>query len=163
MFRAIKLYFTDRPYYYQWKNYMKIQSGFRKKLKKLSKKFCPWSGYYMHEVVITMLEFYDKVYESGYCCWSEDQRRLRIAGQLKKALEYADNLEHLDDLELDEVIAIAEKDKTGFSKFIIKTEKKLMAPVDEKMLGFVAYDYLEDKYTRAIYDIIGKHIWGWSD
>lgn len=162
MFRAIKLYFTDRPYYYQWKNYMKIQSGFRKKLKKLSKKFCPWSGYYMHEVVITMLEFYHKVYESGYCCWSEDSRREKISKQITETLDYANSLDLMDSLDCEELVNIARKDPS-FIQYKDTWEEKWGTKVTEKNEGYIAYDFLEQYYTSKMYENIGKYIWEWSD
>ena len=74
MFGIIKLYFTDRSYYEQRKRYLKLQKAVRKKLKNQIKSFCPWSGYYLHEMIKTMLEFYHKTYLAGDCCWSEEER-----------------------------------------------------------------------------------------
>ena len=70
MFRAIKLWFTDRKYYHQRKRYMKLQKAYRNEMKKQVNEFCPWSGYYMHKMVVTMLEFYYKTYAAKDCCWS---------------------------------------------------------------------------------------------
>jgi hypothetical protein len=33
----------------------------------------------------------------------------------------------------------------------------------EALLSGVAYTYLEEKYTKALYNIIGEHIWEWCD
>ena len=163
MFKAIKLWFTDRNYYNQRKRYMKIQKAYRKELVKQAKDFCPWSGYYMHEMIITMLEFYHKTFSAGDCCWCEEQAVKQRAAQVEKALDYAKQLNYIDDMQLDELLHIAQKDKTGFIKYVAKMEKKLGTPIEEKMLGYVAYEYLEDKYTKAMYDTIGKHIWNWRD
>jgi hypothetical protein len=89
-FRGLKLYFTDRPYYKQWKPYMKRQKAVRKELKKQAKEFCPWSGYYMHKMIVTMLEFYYKTYEAKDCCWSESAWNGKVAESLKRALDAAD-------------------------------------------------------------------------
>ena len=82
MFRSIKLYFKDRNYYYQRKRYMKLQKEYRKKLSKQAKTFRPWSGYYMHEMIKTMIEFYHKTYLAGDCCWREEGSREEIATSL---------------------------------------------------------------------------------
>ena len=98
MFRAIKLWFKDRNYYNQRKRYLKLQTTFRKELKKQAKDFCPWSGYYMHKMIVTMLDFYYKTYEAQDCCWSESAWTGRIAASLKEVLEVAADLDKIDDL-----------------------------------------------------------------
>jgi hypothetical protein len=167
MFRAIKLYFTDRLYYKQWKNYMSRRKAVRKKLKKQIKEFCPWSGYYMHEMIKTMLEFYHKTYLSGDCCWSEDNRREEIATSLGIALHWANELDIVEDLEDKELIKIAQKDKT-FEKYVADWEKKIDMNIGasnhkEALLGGLAEEYLIKKYTKAMYKVIGEHIWDWCD
>lgn len=166
MFRAIKLYFTDRNYYHQRKRYMKLQKEFRNKLIKQAKEFCPWSGWYMNEMVKTMLEFYNKTYTAGDCCWSDKCRVQQIANQTDKALQAAAELDTYEDLDTDELIALAEKEP-GFTKYLEKWEKKLGLKVNKDDRKYLLYgvvcDYYEKKYTTALYDIIGKHIWGWCD
>ena len=164
MFTGIKLYFTNRPYYEQWKRYTKLQKEYRKKLKKQAKEFCPWSGWYMNEMIKTMLEFYNKTYTAGDCCWSEDSRVQKIANQTKNALDCAQDLDTYEDLSEEELIAIAEKEY-GFKKYLEKWEKKTGLDTKEKpaLLYGVACDYYEKKYTTALYNIIGKHIWEWCD
>jgi hypothetical protein len=66
MFRTLKLYFTNRPYYEQWKRYKKLQKTMRKKLVQQAKEFCPWSGAYLHDMVKTMLEFYYETYKASH-------------------------------------------------------------------------------------------------
>ena len=166
MFNMIKLYFTNRDYYYQHKRYRKLQKDYRKKLIKQSKEFCPWSGWYLNEMVKTMLEFYNKTYAAGDCCWSERCRVQAIANETKKALAQAEALDTYEDLDIDELITLAEKEP-GFTKYLEKWEKKSGLKVnkdDRKYLLYgVACDYYEKKYTTALYDIIGKHVWGWCD
>jgi hypothetical protein len=171
MFRAIKrffnglyIYFTDRPRHNQWKRYMKRQKAFRKELVKQAKEFCPWSGYYMHKMMTTMLEFYNKTYEAGDMCWSTEERVKKIANQTKKALDYANDLDIYEDLEKEELISIAEKEP-GFKKYLEKWEKKtgLNTKESPSLLYGVAYDYFEKKYTEGMYNEIGKHIWEWCD
>ena len=166
-FRGIKLWFTDRPYYEQWKRYMKRQDAVRKKLKKQVKEFCPWSGYYMHEIIRTMLEFYHKTYLAKDCCWSEDGRLEEIATSLGVALHWADELDRIEDLEYNELIEIAQKDK-AFAKYVSVWENKCNCRLDdsnhkEALLGGIAEAYLNEKYTKAMYKIIGEHIWEWCD
>jgi len=164
MFRGIKLWFTDRNYYYQRKRYMKLQKEFRNEMKKQSKEFCPWSGYYMHKMIITMLEFYYKTYEAKDCCWSESAWNGKVAESLKKALDAADELDKLDDFEYSELIKIAEQDGQLFYDYLKQYEEKVGYLMDsESLLSGVAYSYLEKKYTTALYNIIGNHIWEWMD
>lgn len=164
MFRGIKLWFTDRNYYYQRKRYMKLQKAYRRKLIKQAKEFCPWSGWYMHEMMKTMLEFYNKTYEAGDCCWSIEEQVKKIAAQTKRALDYAQDLDIYEDLDEEELIAIAEKEY-GFKKYLEKWEKKTGLDTKEKpaLLYGVAWAYFEKKYTEGLYNIVGKHIWEWFD
>ena len=163
MFRTIKLWFTDRNYYYQRKRYMKLQKEYRKKLIKQAKEFCPWSGWYLNEMVKTMLEFYNKTYTAGDCCWSEKCRVHRIAAETEKALRAAQDLDTYEDLDTDELIKLAEAEP-GFIKFKEAWEKRTGITSETKMqLYSIAWDYYEKKYTTALYDNIGKHIWGWRD
>lgn len=165
-FKDLKVYFTDRPGYEQWKRYEKLQKEYRKKLVKQAKEFCPWSGWYLNEMVKTMLEFYNKTYAAGDCCWSEKGRVQKIANQTNKALQAAVALDTYEDLDTDELIALAEKEP-GFTKYLEKWEKKSGLKVnkdDRKYLLYgVACDYYEKKYTTALYDTVGKHIWEWCD
>ena len=163
MFRVIKLWFTDRNYYYQRKHYMKLQKEYRKKLKKQANEFCPWSGWYLNEMVKTMLEFYHKAYTAGDCCWSEKCRLQQVANQTGKALQAAQNLDTYEDLDTDELIKLAEAEP-GFRKFKEAWENKTGTKAENRMLLYsVVWKYYEKKYTTALYDIIGKHIWGWYD
>lgn len=167
MFSGIKLYFTDRPYYTQWRRYTARQKAVRKKLKKQAKEFCPWSGYYMHEMVKTMLEFYHKTYLAGDCCWSEEGRVEEIATTLGVALHWAEALERIDTLEDDELINIAQKD-VAFKEYIAAWETKAEASVAEAsqpdvLLASLAAEYLTEKYTKAMYQVIGEHLWEWCD
>lgn len=166
-FRGLKLYFTDRPYYKQWKRYMKRQDTVRKKLKKQTAEFCPWSGYYMHRMVQTMLEFYHATYEAKDCCWSESARVGRVESSLSKALEQAKALDRIDDLESEELLRLAQED-SDFAQYVTDWEKKSdycleTASHKETLLASVAEEFLIEKYTKAMYNIIGKHIWEWCD
>ena len=167
MFKIIKLYFTDRNYYEQRKRYMKLQKKYRKMLKKQAKEFCPWSGYYMHEMMKTMLNFYHETYLAGDCCWSEDKRRLNIANSIAKSVHYMEALEALDNWNYTEIIAEAKKEP-GFAAAVAAFEKKIEKSImdcdhSEALLAGVAYEFLEEKYTKALYNNIGKHIWEWCD
>ena len=161
-FRGIKLWFTNRPYYEQWKRYMKRQDAVRKKLKKLVKEFCPWSGYYMHEMVRTMLDFYQETYLAGDCCWSEENRLEEIATCLSITKHWADELERINELETDELINIAGTDPE-FDKYLENWTKTHEMQVTDKNRGYLAYDFLEKIYTERLYNNIGKHIWEWCD
>ena len=164
MFRAIKLWFTARDYYYQRKRFMKLQKTYRKKLKKLAKEFCPWSGYYMHEVVKTMLEFYYKTYAAKDCCWSESAWDGTIAESLKKAVDASVDLDSIEDLDYAELIKVAEKDGELFYDYVRNYEDEVGYLMEsEALLSGDAYSYLEKKYTVALYNIIGNHIWEWCD
>ena len=164
MFRAIKLWFTNRDYYYQRKRYLKLQKEYRNKLKKQIKEFCPWSGWYMHEMIKTMLEFYEKTYSAGDCCWSEETRTQKIAGQIKEALKYADKLEKLDDMECSAMIPLAEEYADEFEAYCAEVDSRVdCGSYSLKYRGYIAYEFLEKKYTETLYNIIGKHIWEWCD
>ena len=167
MFKIIKLYFTDRKYYEQRKRYMKLQKKYRKELKKQAKEFCPWSGWYMHKMITTMLDFYHETYLAGDCCWSEDKRRLNIANSIAKSVHYMEALEVLDNWNYPELIAEAKKDPV-FPARVAAFEKEIGKSItdcdhSEALLAGVAYDFLEEKYTTALYNNIGKHIWEWCD
>ena len=167
LFNGIKLYFTDRAYYEQWKRYTKLQKQVRKAMKKQAKDFCPWSGWYMNEMVKLMLKFYTETYEAGDCCWRETESRLERARDMRQALDYAEKLELIEDMDYNELIEMAKKDK-AFDKYIAAWEKQMNATIDdsnhkEALLGGLADDYLTDKYTKAMYKIIGEHIWEWCD
>lgn len=162
MFKELKLYFTNRTRYNQWRRYKKIQKAYRKKLIKQAKEFCPWSGWYMHKMTTTMLEFYHKTYTAGDLCYSEESRIKKIANQTEKALEFAYNLDTYEDLPEEELVAIAEKEP-GFKKYLEKWEKKFGTKANPKLIYGIAYDYFEKKYTTGVYNIIGKHIWEWCD
>ncbi len=162
MFKSISFWFTDRPKYKQWKRYKKRQKSYRRKLVKQAKEFCPWSGWYMHEMMKTMLEFYNKTYEAGDCCWSAEERVKKIAAQTKRALDYAQDLDTYEDLDEEELIAIAEKEY-GFRKYLEKWEKKTGTKANPKLMHGIACDYFEKKYTEGLYNIVGKHIWEWCD
>lgn len=164
MLKQIKLYFTNKPYYEQRKRYMARRNAVRKELKKQAKEFCPWSGYYMHEMIVTMLEFYYKIYEAHDCCWSESAWSGKVAASLKEALDMAAELDKIDDYEYAELIEIAKKDDVLFADYLKQYEDKVGYLMDsEALLSGVAYNYLEKKYTKALYNIIGEHIWEWCD
>lgn len=163
-FRGLKLWFKNRPYYEQWKRYMKRQDAVRKELKKQIKEFCPWSGYYMHKMIQTMLEFYYKTYEAKDCCWSESACEGKVAESLKLAVEATQNLDWIDDLEQDELIKVAKKDGVAFYNYLKNYERYSgFDMTSEALISGVAYSYLEKKYTKALYNIIGEHIWEWCD
>ena len=164
MFKSIKLFFTDRPYYEQRKRYLKRQKAVRKKLKKQIKEFCPWSGYYMHKMIVTMLEFYYKTYEAKDCCWSESAWSGKVAETIKLAIDAAKDLDSIEDLEPEELIAVAQKDGAAFTDFLKQYEEKVEFKIESiALLSGVAYSYLEKKHTTTLYNIIGNHIWEWMD
>lgn len=158
----IKLYFSDRQRYESLIKYKKLQRDVRKKLKKAAKSFCPWSGYYMHNIIFIMLKFYSDVYSEGLCCWSETDRIKKISSQIEKALKYAYDLDTFEHLSEEELVAIAEKEY-GFKKYVEKWEKKFNTKANPKLMYGIAYDYFEKKYTEGMYNTIGKHIWEWCD
>lgn len=162
--KVIKLFFTDRNYYNQRKRYIKRQKAVRKEMIKQAKEFCPWSGYYMHKMITTMLEFYYKTYEAKDCCWSESVWEGKTAVYLKKALDAAEELDRLDDLEYAELTDIARKDGKAFEDYVKQYEEKVGYLMNsDALLSGVAYSYLEKKYTTTMYNIIGNHIWEWID
>ena len=164
MFHTIKLYFTDRQRFEERRRYMKLQKEYRKKLRKLTKDFCPWSGYYMHEMIKTMLEFYEKTYSAGDCCWSEETRVQKIANQLKEALDYAEDLDVLDDLQCSDMVPLAEEYHDEFEAYCAEVDSRVdYEGYSLKHKGYIAYEFLEKKYTSELYNIIGKHIWEWCD
>ncbi len=165
MFGDLKLYFTDRPRYEQHKRYLKCQRYARKRLKKLAKEFCPWSGYYMHEMIKTMLEFYYTVYDAKDWCWSVDDRLEGIATSLKQALDYSDKLDAIDDMECSDLLVIAEE-FDDFSDFCTKIASDMgttFEKLSEDIRGYLAFEFLEKKYTSLMYNTIGENIWRWSD
>jgi oligoendopeptidase F len=162
LFKLIKMYFKERDYYEQRKRYMKLQKAFRKEMVKQSKEFCPWSGWYMHKMIVTMLEFYHKTYAAGDCCWSAYDRVKKKASQLEKTLQYAKALDTYEDMEEAELLAIADKEP-GFKKYVEKWEKKTGTKANPKLMYGIAWDYFEKKYTEGMYTEIGKHIWEWCD
>ena len=163
MFRSIKLFFTDRPYYEQRKRYLKQQKAVRKKLKKQIKEFCPWSGYYMHKIIQTMLEFYQETYEAGDCAWSEETRTKQIAGQIAEAVEHAKMLDKIEEAEPGELIDMAAE--PSFEKYLNSLEHTghIIKRDNIHILSGLAYEYLVEKHTKAMYNILGKHIWDWCD
>jgi hypothetical protein len=158
----IKLYFTDRPYYEQRKRFNKLQREFRKKLRKQAKEFRPWSGYYIHEMIQTMLEFYHKTYAAKDCCWSESARLGRIEKSLADTLQYFDALDKIDCIETYELLEIAEKEPE-FENYLAEWSKDCELDVTDKRRGYLAYSFLEKIYTERLYNNIGKHIWDWCD
>lgn len=143
---------------------MRRQKAVRKNLRKQIKEFSPWSGYYMHQMICTMLKFFYDTYEAKDCCWSESACNGKVAESLKEAVDAATNLDLIDDLSEDELIKVARKDGVAFYNFLKRHEKEVGFSLDSKaLLGGVAYNYLEKKYTKAIYNSIGEHIWEWCD
>ena len=168
LFELIKLYFTDRDYYQQRKRYRARQKKARKELKKQTKEFCPWSGYYMHKMICTMLDFYYKTYEAQDCCWSDSACSGKIAASLKEAIDAANALDDIEDLDYKELIALAKKDGVAFTNFVNKWKEQFDNPILEgphsiELLSGVAHSYLEKKYTKKMYTAIGDHIWEWCD
>lgn len=162
LFSKIKLFFTDRDYYKQRKRYIKRQKAVRKILRKKVNKFCPWSGYYIHDMIVTMLEFYHKTYIAKDCCWSIPERLDKIASSLEEVLHYAEELDRIDDIECEELIKIAEAEST-FTDYLFDFTKRTETEVTDKNLGYLAYDFLEKFYTKKMYSLIGEHIWEWCD
>lgn len=164
MFRGIKLWFTDRNYYYQRKRYMARQKTVRKKLKKQVKEFCPWSGYYMHKMICTMLEFYFETYKAGDCCWTESGVNGKTASSIAPAVTFAQDIDLLDELSREEIIELAEKDRVAFVNYVNKYKKEIKKDeISDCLLSGLAYEYLLEKYTRKMYELIGKNIWWWCD
>jgi hypothetical protein len=114
----------------------------------------------------TMLEFYKETYVIGDCCWSEDSRRLEIAKTLIEAVEAAKAIEYIDELSMDELIILAKKDGVAFTNFVNHWKAKNDISLDKTniaLLSGVAYSYLEKKYTKRLFNIIGTNIWDWCD
>lgn len=163
-YHDITLYFTDREYYEQRRRYLALQKAARRKLKKLADDFCPWSGYYMHEMIRCMLEFYAITYKNGDCCWSETDRRLRIAKELDTALVYASRLDAIEEVESDKELLVLAQKEPEFEAWVENWTKQFEdCEVSERLLPGLAYSYFEEKYTRLMYETIGKYIWGWCD
>ena len=163
MFRGIKLWFTDRNYYHQRKRYMKRQKAFRKELKKQASEFCPWSGYYMHDMIKTMLEFYRETYTAKDCCWSESARLGKIEKSLAETLQYFELLDKIDDADTDsELLPMAEAEPE-FESYLANWSEEYYMEVTDKNKPYLAYSFLEKIYTERLYNNIGKHIWEWCD
>lgn len=149
--------------YEQRKRYKKRLKNVCKKLKKQATEFQPWSGWYMHEMIKTMLEFYHETYLARDCCWSEEWRLEEIATSLGVALHWANELDRLDGLEDKELLEIT-KNSVAFEKYVIDWENKVGHKADNtQMLAGLALSFLTEKYTKAMYKIIGEHIWEWCD
>lgn len=162
-FRGLKLWFTDRPYYKQWKRYMKRQDAVRKKLKKQVNEFCPWSGYYMHEMIRIMLEFYHDVYSAKDCCWSESARLGKIEESLAETLQYFDFLEQIEEVDAESELLPRAEAEPDFKTYLQEWSKKNDMQVTDVMRPYLAYSFLEKIYTERLYNSIGKHIWEWCD
>jgi hypothetical protein len=157
------LFFKDREYYNRRQNYLKLQKIARKKMCKASKEFCPWSGWYMHEMVKIMLGFYYETYTAGDCCWSTQERLDRIAESIKEALDYAYKLEELDYMSSKELLHHAYND-SGFVEYLAEWEKEFGQKYErDDLYAGLADEYFTQKYTKAMYEAIGKHIWEWCD
>jgi hypothetical protein len=167
MFETIKLYFTNKSKYEQIRRYIKRQKSTRKLLKKLAKNFSPWSGNYMHEVVVAMLKFYHETYLLGDNCYSEEGRLEEIATALGVACDWADKIEDLDILDDEELLSIAQEDEY-FMSYVADWEKKVEICLAESsnevaLKASLALEFLIAKYTKNMYNIIGEHIWEWYD
>ena len=163
MFKSIKLWFTNRDYYYQRKRYLKLQRNVRRKLRKQLSEFCPWSGYYMHEMIKIMLEFYYAVYKAKDCCWSESARLGKIEKSLAETLQYFDLLEQLDEVDAESELLPQAEAEPGFKNYLQEWSKENDMQVTDVMRPYLAYSFLEKIYTERLYNSIGKHIWEWCD
>ena len=163
MFKSIKLWFTDRDYYHQRKRYLKLQRNVRRKLRKQLSEFCPWSGYYMHEMIKIMLEFYHAVYQAKDCCWSESARLGKIEKSLAETLQYFDLLEQIDEVDAESELLPQAEAEPGFNPYLQEWSKENDMLVTEVMRPYLAYSFLEKIYTERLYNSIGKHIWEWCD
>lgn len=162
--RMIKLYVTDRERYNEHKEYSKLQKDVRRKLKKAAKEFCPWSGFYIHEVNTIMINFYRAVYSKGLCCWTESARTGALNESLETAVAAADMLSFIDEAEMPDVIAIAKKDGVAFYKHAKAFASEFSFDLENEFnLYAAAYDYLCTKFTKQFYNTIGEHIWDWCD
>jgi hypothetical protein len=142
---------------------MKLQKEYRKKLKKQTKELCPWSGYYMHEMIKVMLEFYHAVYKAKDCCWSESARLGKIEESLAETLQYFDLLEQIDEVDAESELLPRAEAEPGFKIYLQEWSKENDMPVTEVMRPYLAYSFLEKIYTERLYNNIGKHIWEWCD
>ena len=163
MFKSIKLWFTDRDYYHQRKRYLKLQRNVRRKLRKQLSEFCPWSGYYMHEMIKIMLEFYHAVYQAKDCCWSESARLGKIEKSLAETLQYFDLLEQIDEVDAESELLPRAEAEPDFKTYLQEWSKENDMQVTEVMRPYLAYSFLEKIYTERLYKSIGKHIWEWCD
>lgn len=163
MFKSIKLWFTNRDYYYQRKRYLKLQRNVRRKLRKQLSEFCPWSGYYMHEMIKIMLEFYHAVYKAKDCCWSESARLGKIEKSLAETLQYFDLLEQLEEVDAESELLPQAEAEPGFKNYLQEWSKENDMQVTDVMRPYLAYSFLEKIYTERLYNSIGKHIWEWCD
>ena len=167
----LKLFFTNNKKYKELRRYKKRQRKYRRKLIQLSKKFAPWSGYYMHEMITVMVEFFYKTYLCGDCIYSENERRLDIVKEQEEVRQYAITLESIEEMSEDELLAQAQIDGEIFNSYVVKMLQKCYPESYEQIEGdkkarltaAYAYSYLVDKYTKAFYESLGKYIWGWSD
>ena len=163
MFKSIKLWFTDRDYYHQRKRYLKLQRNVRRKLRKQLSEFCPWSGYYMHEMIKIMLEFYHAVYQAKDCCWSESARLGKIEKSLAETLQYFELLEQIDEVDAESELLPRAEAEPGFKPYLQEWSKENDMQVTDVMRPYLAYSFLEKIYTERLYNSIGKHIWEWCD
>jgi hypothetical protein len=66
-------------------------------------------------------------------------------------------------MECSDLLDLAHKEPS-FEKWVEKWEKKNgCTATSDMMLYGLAYEYFEQKYTKAIYKTIGEHIWEWCD
>ena len=165
MFKNIKLWFKDREHYYQRKRYSKLQREYRAKLMRQVKEFCPWSGWYINEMVKTMLEFFEKTYTAKDCCWTTDEHLDNVAVQVRQALDYVTKLDMIDNVDsCADLIPYAEEYHDEFVAYCKEVEEKFdLADQTTTALGYAAYEFLERKYTSELYNTIGKNLWGWYD
>lgn len=163
MFKSIKLWFTDRDYYHQRKRYLKLQRNVRHKLRKQLSEFCPWSGYYMHEMIKIMLEFYHAVYQAKDCCWSESARLGKIEKSLAETLQYFELLEQIDEVDAESELLPRAEAEPDFKAYLQEWSKENDMQVTDVMRPYLAYSFLEKIYTERLYNSIGKHIWEWCD
>lgn len=167
----LKLFFTNNSKYNELRRYEKRQRKYRRQLVRLSKKFAPWSGYYMHEMITVMLEFFYKTYLCGDCIYSENARRLDIVKEQEEVRQYAIALENIEKMYEDDLLALAQIDGETFNRYVAQMLQKCYPESYEQIDGdkkarltaAYAYSYLVDKYTRSFYESLGKYIWGWSD
>ena len=167
----LKLFFTNNSKYNELRRYEKRQRKYRRQLIRLSKKFAPWSGYYMHEMITVMLEFFYKTYLCGDCIYSENARRLDIVKEQEEVRQYALTLEALEEMSEEQLLAKAQTDGQLFNTYVTQMLQKcypesyaqIAGDKKARLTAAYAYSYLVDKYTRSFYESLGKYIWGWSD